>query len=164
MYPTPADKMDLGVISQYLETFPNINIGLSDHSLGIHMSLAAIGLGANVIEKHFTISRKWDGPDNIISIEPNELQELVTHGSEVFAGRNGTKRIHPEEQVVIDFAYASVVSIKDIQPGEKLNQENIWVKRPGNGEFDAEDYDKLLGRKASKFIHKDTQIKAGDLA
>ncbi len=164
MYPTPADKMDLGVISQYLETFPNINIGLSDHSLGIHMSLAAIGLGANVIEKHFTISRKWDGPDNIISIEPNELQELVTHGSEVFAGRNGTKRIHPEEQVVIDFAYASVVSIKDIQPGEKLNQENIWVKRPGNGEFDAEDYDKLLGRKASKFIHKDTQIKAEDLA
>lgn len=164
MYPTPADKMDLGVISQYLDTFPNINIGLSDHSLGIHMSLAAIGLGANVIEKHFTISRKWDGPDNIISIEPGELQELVTYGSEVFSGRNGTKRIHPEEQVVIDFAYASVVSIKDILPGEKLNQENIWVKRPGNGEFDAADYDKLLGRETSKFIHKDTQIKAEDLA
>ena len=163
MYPTPANKMDLGVITEYIKTFPEVNIGLSDHSLGIHMSLAAIALGANMIEKHFTISRTWEGPDNIISIEPNELKELVINGKEIFNGRGGSKRIHPEEQVVIDFAYSSVVSIKDISPGEELDKENIWVKRPGTGEFLSEDYLKLLGKKASKLIKKDSQIKKEDL-
>jgi len=163
MYPTPPNKMDLGVIAQYTKTFPDINIGLSDHSLGIHMSLAAVALGANMIEKHFTISRDWEGPDNIISIEPNELKDLVIQGNEIFNGRGGLKRIHPEEQVVIDFAYSSVVSIKDISAGEELNKENTWVKRPGTGDFLTEDYETILGRKASRFIKKDSQIKKEDL-
>ena len=68
-----------------------------------------------------------------------------------------------EEQVVIDFAYSSVVSIKDISAGEELNKENIWVKRPGTGDFLTEDYETILGRKASRFIKKDSQIKKEDL-
>lgn len=159
MYPTPPDKMDLGSITQYKSLFPDINIGLSDHSLGIHMALGAIALGANLIEKHFTISRDWEGPDNIISIEPNELLQLNIQGRELFSGRLGEKRIHPEEQVVIDFAYASVVSIRDIEPGEILSTDNIWVKRPGTGEFMTEDFETLLGKKSSIHIPKDTQLK-----
>ena len=111
-----------------------------------------------MIEKHFTISRQWEGPDNIISIEPHELLDLNKQGRDIFSGRGGKKKIHPEEQVVIDFAYSSVVSIKNIEVGEKLNLENIWVKRPGTGEFLAKDFENLLGKNVKKFIPKDTQI------
>jgi N-acetylneuraminate synthase len=164
MYPTPPDKMDLGVITQYKSIFPGINIGLSDHSLGIHMALGAIALGANLIEKHFTISKDWEGPDNIISLEPNELMQLSVLGRELFSGRSGEKRIHPEEQVVIDFAYASVVSIKDIDPGETFSLENIWVKRPGTGELLTKDFENLLGKKSNTYIPKDTQLRKDQIA
>lgn len=146
-YPTPYEYVQLGAIGQLRYEF-GIPVGLSDHSLGIYTCLAAVGLGACALEKHFTISRQWCGPDNPISIEPNELAELVKGAKAVYLARGGEKGILSIEQPVIDFAYASVVTIRDVKAGEKLSLENIWVKRPGTGAIPAKDLDKVLGKVA----------------
>ena len=99
-----------------------------------------------------------------ISLEPDELRELVVGSRAVWEGvRGGGKVIQPEEQPVIDFAYASVVTIAPIPAGATLSLENIWVKRPGDGEFLAKDLDSVVGRKAARDIPADIQIKSEDL-
>jgi len=133
MYPTPYERVRLGAITELLEEF-GLPVGLSDHSLGIYTCLGAVALGACVLEKHFTVTRSWPGPDVPISIEPHELAELVKGSRAVFVARGGSKTILDEEKPVIDFAYASVVSIRPIRKGEPLTTENVWVKRPGGGD------------------------------
>ena len=158
IYPAPAKTMRLGAIQHLKEEFPNLEVGLSDHSLGISISIGAVAVGANIIEKHFTKSRSWPGPDNPFSIEPSELTELIKSSREVWEARGGKKDIWPEEQPVIDFAYSCVVSISDIKKDEKLTLKNIWVKRPGNGSIPASEFENLLGKTASVNIEKDTQL------
>jgi len=162
IYPTPYERVRLGAIKQLRDIF-KVPVGLSDHSLGIYTCLAAVALGASAIEKHFTISRKWPGPDNPISIEPNELRELVKGVRAIFQARGGKKDILKEEMPVIKFAYASVVTIKDIKKGEKFSVENIWVKRPGTGELLAKDFKKILGKVARRDLPKDRQLKINDV-
>lgn len=159
MYPTPYEKVRLGAIEQMAKTFPDAVIGLSDHSLGNYTCFGAVMLKASILEKHFTSDKSWPGPDIPISIDPHELGELI-HGSRaVFSARNGIKTVLPEEQPTINFAYACVVAIRDIQKGERLTPANIWVKRPGTGEIKAVDYKKLIGRTAKTYIKKDDQLK-----
>lgn len=159
MYPTPYEKVRLGALAVLQNSFPNAIIGLSDHSLGIYTCLASIPLGASILEKHFTSDKSWPGPDIPISINPSEIKDLI-HGSEaIFHSLGGTKNILPEEKPTIDFAYSSVVSIKDIKKNEILTSENIWVKRPGNGEISAGDYFKILNKKVLVDIKKDQQLK-----
>jgi sialic acid synthase SpsE len=162
LYPTPYDKVRLGAIAQLREAFPGVPVGLSDHSIGLYTSFAAVALGATIIEKHFTLDRSWPGPDNSISIEPDELRDLVIGVRAIKQAMGGEKGALPEEQPVIDFAYASVVSIKDIQAGEVLHSGNIWVKRPGGGIPPAE-YESLFGMIAVCDIPKDVQINRKDL-
>ena len=163
MYPTPYDKVRLGAITELQNTFPDIPIGLSDHSLGIASSLGSVALGSCIIEKHFTISRKWPGPDTGISIEPSELELLIKDSKIIWESKGGQKNILKEEKPVIDFAYASVVSIKDIKKGEVFSLDNIWVKRPGNGELLSDKFEKILGTKASNNISVNTQLSLKDL-
>lgn len=163
MYPTPYEKVRLGALSELSQRFPDAVIGLSDHSIGIYTSLAAIALGARILEKHFTSDKCWPGPDVPISIDPVELRELIRGSQAVYQAIGGTKDILPEEQPTIDFAYACVVSIKDITTGDKLTMENIWVKRPGTGEIKAIDFDKLLGRTAQRDIAQDSQLSWDDV-
>lgn len=158
VYPAPPKSMRLGAITHLKSEFPNLEIGLSDHSIGISISLGAVAIGANIIEKHFTKSTKWPGPDNPFSIEPNELSDLVKGSLEIWQARGGKKDILPEEKPVIEFAYACVVSIKDIKKGEVLSYDNIWVKRPGTGSIMAKDLKNVLGKIALVDIPKDTQI------
>ena len=158
IYPAPPKTMRLGAIQHLKEEFPDLEIGLSDHSLGISISLGAVALGANIVEKHFTKSRKWPGPDNPFSIEPDELKELVRSSKELWEARGGKKDILPEEQPVIDFAYSCVVSINDIQKGDELTLENIWVKRPGDGFIQASEFEEVLGKTAIVNINKNTQL------
>lgn len=160
IYPTPYDKVRLGAIKELRDTF-NVPVGLSDHSIGIYMCLGAVALGANAIEKHFTVSRKWPGPDVPISIEPDELAELVKGSRAIFSALGGRKTILPEEQPVIDFAYASVVTTAPIKAGEKFTPKNIWVKRPGTGEIRAEQFNSILGRTAKVDIKQDQQLTWG---
>jgi len=158
IYPAPPETMRLGAITHLKETFPDLEIGLSDHSLGISVSLGAVAIGANIIEKHFTKSRKWPGPDNPFSIEPNELEQLVQSSKEIWKSRGGRKDILPDEQPVIDFAYASVVTIKDIKKGDIFTLDNLWVKRPGTGEILAPEFYSILNKEALIDIPSETQL------
>ena len=158
IYPTPYDKIRLGAIAELRSTFPAAVIGLSDHSLTNYPCLAAAALGAGILERHFVSDKNWPGPDIEISMDPKDLKKLIEGTRIIFQCQGGTKRILIEEQPTIDFAYASVVSIRNISQGETLSEKNIWVKRPGTGEILAADFKKTLGRKALIDIPKDTQI------
>ena len=162
MYPTPYEKVRLGAITQLRDEF-DLPVGLSDHSLGIYTCLGAVALGACALEKHFTVSREWPGPDVPISIEPLELAEMVKGAQAIFKARGGHKTILAEEQPVIDFAYASVVTLTDIAAGTIFTTDNIWVKRPGTGSLLAEDFDHIVGCKASRNLKRDTQLEPGDI-
>lgn len=159
MYPTPYNKVRLGALNQLKKAFPDAVLGLSDHSLGIYTCLGAVALGASILEKHFTADKKWPGPDVPISIDPKELRELIVGSRAIWEARGGEKKILKEEKPTIDFAYACVVSIKDIKKGEKFTKENIWVKRPGTGEIKAIHFPKILGKIAKTSIKKDTLLK-----
>jgi sialic acid synthase SpsE len=163
MYPTPYKQVRLGALRDLEIAFPDAVLGLSDHSLGNYACFAAVALGATVVEKHFTSSRDWPGPDIPISITPVELKELVAGTKAIAMARGGHKTILAGEQPTIDFAYACVVSTCDIQPGGVLTESNIWVKRPGTGEIKAVHYERVLGRKARVRISRNTQIRWADL-
>ena len=159
VYPTPYDKIRLGALNSLEKEFPNAVIGLSDHSLGIYTCLASVALGASILEKHFTSNKSWQGPDIPLSITPVELRELISGSEAIFQSLGGSKTILPEEKPTIDFAYSCVVTINDIKKGEKITSENVWVKRPGTGEIPAEDFSKILNKKALVDIRKNVQLK-----
>jgi len=163
LYPTPHDKVRLGALAIMKERFPDAVIGLSDHSIGNYTCFAAVALGASLLEKHFTSDKTWPGPDVALSINPGELKDLIKGVSAIFSALGGVKNILPEEQPTIDFAYACVVSIRDIAAGEILSQDNIWVKRPGTGEIKAANFEDLFGRKALKDIPNKCQLKWNDI-
>lgn len=163
MYPTPYEKVRLGGITDLARSFPDVPIGLSDHSLNIWTCLGAVALGASILEKHFTLSRTWPGPDVPISIEPQELADLINGSKAIWQARGGSKTILSEEQPVMDFAYATVVSIKPIQKGETFNLENIWVKRPGLGRIKAERFQDVLGKIAVRDLAADIPIQPDDI-
>ncbi len=165
MYPTPLSKVNLEAVKQLSDEFTDAVVGLSDHSTSLYPSYGAVALGARIIEKHFTSSEDYDGPDIPISVNPSELQELIHGCSDVWQAMNpiGGKNVLPEEQPTIDFAYACVVSIRDIKKGEKFTTENIWVKRPGTGEIKAAKFDSILGLTAMQDIPVNTQLKNDDI-
>jgi len=163
MYPTPYNKVRLGALKIFSQEFPDAVLGLSDHSIGNYTCFGSIPLGGRILEKHFTADKKWPGPDVPISINPDELRDLI-HGSRcIHLALGGTKDIIPEERPTIDFAYACVVAIRDIAPGEELSTENIWVKRPGTGEILARDFDAVIGRRSIRALAKNTQLSWKDL-
>jgi len=163
MYPVPYNKVRLGAITELKKTFPKAVIGLSDHSIGNYTCFGAAALGASILEKHFTSDKLWPGPDIALSIDPGELKDLIVGSKAVWQARGGKKNILPEEKGIIEFAYACVVSIKEIKKGEKFSEKNIWVKRPGTGEIKAVEYNKILGKIAGRDIKKDVQLKHKDI-
>jgi len=163
MYPTPYDKVRLGAIADLRQAFPDALVGLSDHSLGNYTCLAAVALGARILEKHFTSDKTWPGPDVPISMDPAELADLVRGSRAIFEALGGAKTILPDEQPTIDFAYACVVTTRDIGAGDTFSSSNIWVKRPGTGEIKARDYERVLGRRAARPLPANTQVRWSDL-
>jgi N-acetylneuraminate synthase len=159
LYPASYEHVSLGALGDLRDSFPNTVIGLSDHSLGNYMSFAAVAVGGgSILEKHFTSSHNWPGPDISISILPHELADLIRGSKAIYSARGGKKSILSEEQPTIDFAYASVVTIDLIRQGEQLTSNNVWVKRPGTGQIQAKDYGKVLKKTARENIPIDTQI------
>ena len=116
-------------------------------------------MGASILERHFTSDKSWPGPDISISMSPMELKELIEGSIIIHQALKGKKEILSEEQPTIDFAYSSVVAIQDIPANEKFTYENIWVKRPGTGEIRAEDFVKIINKKARVSIKKNEQLK-----
>lgn len=163
IYPTKPEYERLGAMTELQQAFPNAVIGLSDHSLNNNACLAATALGASILERHFTDSKYRPGPDIICSMDGVELASLIQSSKEIFMMRGGKKQALEEEQVTIDFAFATVVTIDDIAEGEEYTMKNIWVKRPGTGEIKAVDFDSILGKKASRSLKKGTQLRWEDI-
>ncbi|RAW09977.1 polyhydroxyalkanoate biosynthesis repressor PhaR [Paenibacillus taichungensis] len=159
LYPTPAKFVRLGAMTKLREF--GVPIGLSDHTTNNNACIAAMALGASVVERHFTDTMDRAGNDIVCSMDENELKELLNASNEVFQMRGGEKVALAEEQVTIDFAFATVVSIAEISAGQPFTNDNIWVKRPGTGEIKAIDYEDLIGKKATVDIKADTHISWG---
>lgn len=163
LYPTPYDKVRLGALADLEKAFPDAVIGLSDHTIGIYTCLGSVALGACILEKHFTSDKKWEGPDIAVSMDPTELKDLIIGSKAIFEARGGNKSILPEEKTTIDFAYASVVTIKAIKKGEFFSKENVWVKRPGTGALLARDFARVLGKRAIIDLSINHQLKPGEI-
>ena len=136
----------------------HLPVGLSDHSVGIEVPIAAVAMGATVIEKHFTLDRTMIGPDHKASIEPDELKAMVSaiRNIEVALG-DGKKICSPAERPNIIVARKSIVAKRDIKKGEILTEENITTKRPGNG-ISAMKWFDVLGTKAIRDFGEDELI------
>lgn len=158
LYPTPVHLVRLGAMQELQKEFPNAVIGLSDHTTSNRACFAATALGASILERHFTDTMERPGPDIINSMDPLALKELIIGSEEIWKMGGGKKEAAKEEQVTIDFAFATVVSIKPIKRGEVLTKDNIWVKRPGTGEIKAEFYNELIGKKINVDIEDDEHL------
>lgn len=163
IYPTPHKLVRLNAILELKKEFPDAVIGLSDHTTSNYTSFGAVSLGASILERHFTDNMKRLGPDISSSMDINALQQLIEGSRIIFEALSGDKSALPEESATISFAFASVVAIRDIQPGEVLSEENIWVKRPSGGDFSAREFDELLGKTAKNKLINGYQIKKIDL-
>lgn len=164
LYPTPNHLVRLGAMVEIQNTFPEAVVGLSDHTLTNHACLGAVALGASILERHFTDSMDRPGPDIICSMDVKACTELIEGANIIAQQRGGKKGPADEEQVTIDFAFATLCSIKPVKKGEAFTKENIWVKRPGKGGILAEQYNAVLGKTAQRNIDPDVQIQWEDIA
>jgi N-acetylneuraminate synthase len=158
LYPTPDHLIRIGAMEELQLEFPDAVVGLSDHSSDNLACLGAVAAGASVLERHFTDSKDREGPDICCSMDVEECADLIMQSKRMKLMRGGKKGAVKEEQVTIDFAYASVVTIKKIKKGEVFSADNLWVKRPGTGDFLAEDYNTLIGKAASQNIPNNVQL------
>lgn len=161
LYPTKPEQVRLGAMLELMDAFKGVPVGLSDHTINNNACIAAMGLGARLVERHFTDRMDRTGPDIVCSMDEQACKDLIQAAKEIPLMLGGHKMALVEEQVTIDFAYASVVSIQDIKKGEVFTKDNLWVKRPGTGEFLAEEYEKLLGKTAACDISKDVMLTKG---
>jgi len=164
LYPTPPHLVRLGAMVELGKAFPKAVIGLSDHTTDNVACLGAVALGASILERHFTDDMYRSGPDIVCSMDEKACRELIESSRKLHSELGGTKGPAKEEQVTMDFAFATVVTIAPIKAGEKLTKQNLWVKRPGTGSIPAEQYEALLGRKAKRDIPADYHLSLSDLA
>ncbi len=163
LYPTADKLIRLEAIRDLQAHFPDAVIGLSDHSLTNYPCFGAVSLGASILERHFTDSKDRVGPDIICSMTPSELVELL-HGSKIIHETLGSGKFATvEEKITMAFAFSSVVAIKDIEIGEELSFENIWIKRPSGGDFLPKDLHSLFGKKSKVKIPANTQLKKSQI-
>ena len=162
LYPTPTNLVRLGAMTQMHKAFPKKVFGLSDHTLNNNACLAAVALGASILERHFTDFMQRSGPDIVCSMDETACKDLIMSSNEIWQMRGGIKKATDEEQVTMDFAFATVCSITAIKEGERLSKDNIWVKRPGTGMIKAEEFNAILGKVASKDIENDQQLVYSD--
>jgi len=163
LYPTPPNLVRLGAMIEMHKAFPDRVFGLSDHTLNNAACISAVALGASILERHFTDHMNRKGPDIICSMDENNAKDLVKQTAEVALMRGGKKEAAKEEKITIDFAFATVCSIENIKKGDFFTAKNIWVKRPGTGKILAEDFNKIIGKTASRDISNDTQLSWKDI-
>jgi N-acetylneuraminate synthase/N,N'-diacetyllegionaminate synthase len=133
-YPTPMLDVNLKAMLSLKKEF-QVNIGYSDHTLGIEVPIAAVALGATVIEKHFTLDKKMEGPDHKASLDPLELKQMVNsiRNIEMALSGSGIKEPSPSELKNIQIARKSIHTIKPLQKGSLLKREDLIMMRPGDG-------------------------------
>ena len=159
LYPSPPEIVSLQGIQELKEAFPKALVGFSDHSIGPHIALASVALGACIIERHFTDTRYRGGPDITCSMDPAELRLLVDRSIEIHkALMNPKQRTEPEESVY-KFARASVIADRDMAAGHIITEKDIWVRRPGSGEIPGYKYNDIIGKKLRLDVKKNHQFK-----
>lgn len=154
MYPTPMEDVNLRAMVTIGNTF-DIAYGYSDHTLGVEVDIAAVAMGASVIEKHFTLDNTMDGPDHKASLEPDELIAMVRaiRNIELALGSRA-KKPSESEKPNIAIARKSIVAKRAIAIGEELNEDNLAVKRPGSG-INPMQWDTIIGTIAKKNYNQD---------
>jgi len=156
-YPCPPDQVNLRAMDTLAETF-GLPVGYSDHTLGIHVSLAAVARGAQVIEKHFTLDRQLPGPDHLASLEPEELKTMIDGIRELsLALGSPDKMPSPAEQKNMMVARKSLIAAQAIVCGETFTVDNVTIKRPGNGRSPM-DYWEIMGQTARQNYDADEVI------
>ncbi|ALV21571.1 MULTISPECIES: N-acetylneuraminate synthase [Carnobacterium] len=157
-YPTPMSDVNLTAMNTMKEAF-KVPVGYSDHTLGIEVPIAAVALGAAIIEKHFTLDKTMEGPDHKASLEPDELKQMVTSIRNIEqALGNGVKTPTQSERKNKAIARKSLVSKTAIASGEVFTEENLEIKRPGTG-ISPMLWDEIIGTKATKNYQADELIK-----
>lgn len=156
-YPTPIEDVNLLAMNTIKAAF-KVKVGYSDHTLGIEVPIAAVALGATVIEKHFTLDKAMEGPDHRASLEPDELKEMVSciRNIEQALG-DGIKKLTESESKNINIARKSIVAGKDIRKGEIFVEDNLAIKRPGNG-ISPMRWDEIIGKTAKRDFDEDELI------
>jgi sialic acid synthase SpsE len=162
LYPTPPHLVRLGAMVELGKAFPKAVIGLSDHTTDNVACLGAVALGASILERHFTDRMDRVGPDIVCSMDEQKCRELIEQSRTLHSELGGVKGPAKEEQVTIDFAFATVVTIAPVKTGEPFTMQNLWVKRPGTGEILAEQFESILGKKATRDIPADTHLTSAD--
>jgi len=157
-YPTPFEDVNLKAMDALRKEF-GVEVGYSDHTKGIEVPIAAVALGASVIEKHFTLDRNMEGPDHKASLEPDELKAMVSaiRNIEKAVDGDGTKHVSESERKNITIARKSIVAAFDIKKGEVFTEENLTVKRPGNG-ISPMRWEEVIGTKAIRSFAEDELI------
>jgi len=157
-YPTPMNDVNLKAMLSIQKEF-GTDIGYSDHTLGIEVPVAAVALGALVIEKHFTLDNTMEGPDHAASLEPNQLKEMVKaiRNIEQAISGDGIKKPSESEMKNIEIARKSIVASAQISKGEIFTEENLTIKRPGTG-ISPMKWDEVVGKKALRDFKQDELI------
>ena len=157
-YPTPFEDVNLKAMDALRKEF-GVEVGYSDHTKGIEVPIAAVALGATVIEKHFTLDRNMEGPDHKASLEPDELKAMVSaiRNIEKAVGGDGTKHVSESEKKNIAIARKSIVATCDIKAGELFSEQNLTVKRPGSG-ISPMRWEEVIGTKAKRDFLEDDLI------
>ncbi len=164
LYPSPPEIVSLKGVTELQRAFPGVPVGFSDHSIGPEMALASVALGACILERHYTDTRYRVGPDIINSMDPAELRLLIDRSREIWIAANNPKQRTEAEEPVYRFARASVVADRDLPAGHRITEADIWARRPGSGEIAGYDFDKVVGKRTTRALPRNTQLKWSDLA
>jgi N-acetylneuraminate synthase len=162
LYPSPPEIVSLQGITELQRAFPRAVVGFSDHSIGPSMALAAVALGARVLERHFTDSRYRAGPDISCSMDPAELRFLIDRAAEIHTALHTPKARTAPEEAVYRFARASVVADRDLPAGHVIAETDIWARRPGSGEIAGYDFDRVIGRRLAHAVPRNRQLRWAD--
>lgn len=161
-YPPKYEDVNLGVIQKMKEKFPEVVIGHSDHTSDLYTCYAAVALGAKIIEKHVILNKQTPGPDQMVSIDFQDLYRLVDGIRKIELASGGEKFVHKNEEGIREWAFRSVVSLRDIKAGEIISRDMIWSKRPGTG-IPAKRMSDIIGKIAAVDIPQNALLKWTDL-
>jgi N-acetylneuraminate synthase len=161
-YPPVYEDINLGLIPIYKERY-GIVVGHSDHTPSIYTAVGAVAYGASIIEKHFTLDRSQPGADHAVSLEPDELAQLVEGIRAVQAAGGTRKAVFERERPIRAWAHHSVVTLRPVAAGERFGEDNVWVKRPGTG-IPAAELDRIVGREAARDVPADALLSWEDVA
>lgn len=158
LYPSPPEIVSLQGIAELKKAFPGAIVGFSDHSIGSTMALAAVALGACIVERHFTDTRHRIGPDISCSMDPAELRFLIDRAGEIHTALRNPKERTKAEEPVYRFARSSIVADRDLQKGHLIQEADIWARRPGTGEIPGFEFDKVVGQRLARAVSRNTQL------